>query len=244
MLKVPELTECIESGVLSDIDKAYAYLVRGDAYQLDAELARVKGEKEDMVSLYDMATNDYTQATLTYPAYPEPYRMRGILYRDIGEFDKALTDFDKAITINPNSGILFDERAHTFVQMAQIEFAYDDFRTAILLGSPNSQSHCNMAWLLATHPSTEYRNGITALELAHARVNTRGTKPKACSKRILAVAYAENGEFEQAIHESERAIKELEGGHHVWQMQEEYRELLELFRSGKPYRTEIDNIWR
>jgi hypothetical protein len=53
--------------------------------------------------------------------------------------------------------------------------------------------------------------------------------------RALAAAYAESGDFPNAIKWEERAIElaTLESEKQQW------RELLELFKQGKPYRTDL-----
>jgi len=90
--------------------------------------------------------------------------------------------------------------------------------------------HNNKAWLLATCPDAEIRNGKLAVE--HGR--------KACELSdwafpeyvdTLAAAYAEAGDFEEAVRWQHKAIDE--GAPHY---QQQFAERLALYESGKPYR--------
>lgn len=90
--------------------------------------------------------------------------------------------------------------------------------------------HNNKSWLLATCPDAEIRNGELAVE--HGR--------KACELSdwafpeyvdTLAAAYAEAGDFEEAVRWQKKAVDE--GAPHY---QQQFAERLALYESGEPYR--------
>src|SRR5438094_31690 len=92
----------------------------------------------------------------------------------------------------------------------------------------------SVAWLLATDPSAEIRNGPEAVGLAE----------RACSiskERVpffigtLAAAYAEAGRFEEATKTAEKAHK-LAQALGMTEVAERNLRMLELYRAGKPYR--------
>jgi WD40 repeat protein/tetratricopeptide (TPR) repeat protein len=119
------------------------------------------------------------------------------------------------------------ESAETDNPQAQMVAAYEQW----LRLSPDSvDAHSGLAWLLATCPVDEIRDGAKAIE--HAR--------KACELTdwenhadILAAAYAETGDFDSAVKYQKKAIEAEE--HERWHPYME--ELLKLYQSGKPYRS-------
>lgn len=63
----------------------------------------------------------------------------------------------------------------------------------------------NLAWILATSPEPSQRNGVKALELA-TEVDRLAGEKDAVFARTLAAAYAENGQFTEAIETAQRAL--------------------------------------
>ena len=88
-----------------------------------------------------------------------------------------------------------------------------------------------LAWVLATSPVDKLRDGKRAVELAKQAVELTGGK-QAEFHDTLAAAYAEAGQFDEAVRSQERALEDaryaaVEGGG--------ARQRLELYRSKKPY---------
>jgi len=95
----------------------------------------------------------------------------------------------------------------------------------------------NKAWLLATCPEEQFRDGKTAIELAKvACVQTSWENVMYLD--TLAAAYAEAGDFQSAIDWQEKTI-ELNGSD-IYR-NENLRPRLDLYRAGKPYRQEPKN---
>jgi tetratricopeptide (TPR) repeat protein len=113
-----------------------------------------------------------------------------------------------------------------------------DYKTALevvdqqLASSPNdANSHNNKAWLLATCPSEEFRDGEAAVEHATKACELTGWA-FAGFIDTLAAAHAEAGDFEAAAEWQQKAIDADTTGVY----RDEFRERLVLFQSGKPYR--------
>ncbi|MCA9186757.1 MAG: tetratricopeptide repeat protein, partial [Planctomycetales bacterium] len=88
----------------------------------------------------------------------------------------------------------------------------------------------NLAWVLATSPVDDLRNGERAIEFAkRACDETQYHAPHMLS--TLAAAYAETGDFSTAIEWSQKAV-DLEDGDVKRQLSEE----LQSYRDGKPWR--------
>lgn len=113
-----------------------------------------------------------------------------------------------------------------------------DYATALntvdetLKASPDDASaHNNKAWLLATCPSAQFRDGELAIEHAtRACELTNWQEPMFID--TLAAAYAEAGDFEAAAEWQQKTI-DLNT---VQFWQEEYRARLKLYQEGTPYR--------
>ncbi|HRQ63597.1 MAG TPA: tetratricopeptide repeat protein [Xanthomonadaceae bacterium] len=91
----------------------------------------------------------------------------------------------------------------------------------------------NAAWVLATCPDERYRDGRRAIELVSAAIEKNG--PQAAFQGTLAAAYAETGDFIQAIELIQYAIESmLEEG--KLEAAAESEVVLERFRNGQPWR--------
>jgi hypothetical protein len=92
----------------------------------------------------------------------------------------------------------------------------------------------NLAWLLATAPDDQVRDGSRAVELAERACQLTGWKHPVLMG-TLAAAYAEAGRFDDAVKMAERARSEAEA-QKLEPVAARNTELLELYRQGKPYR--------
>ena len=87
-----------------------------------------------------------------------------------------------------------------------------------------------LAWMLATSPYTEVRNGPEAVQYAGQAASGPNRKvPEILD--TLAAAYAETGEFDQAISVERQAIALLKEG----PASRGFALRLELYKARKPY---------
>ncbi|NQU22916.1 MAG: tetratricopeptide repeat protein [Candidatus Nealsonbacteria bacterium] len=91
----------------------------------------------------------------------------------------------------------------------------------------------NFAWLLATSPADKLRDGKRAVRMA-AEASELTEHKQAHILSTLAAAYAEVGDFTQAVKWAEKAI-EVGGEDRVDDLKDE----LESFRAGKPWREDL-----
>ena len=84
----------------------------------------------------------------------------------------------------------------------RVREALFQYRSAIELDPLDPAAPSNLAWLLATSRDSSIRNGGEAFKLANDAIKlTNGNDPTAFDS--LAAAYAENGQFEEAIAAAE-----------------------------------------
>lgn len=132
-------------------------------------------------------------------------RSRADAYLSVGDHDKAILDYERAIKV-----------------------AGDDATNYDLSGILN-----NLAWVLATSPKDEIRDGARSVELGERAVElTEGKEPHILS--TLAAGYAETGDFEKAIQWSSKAVEVGKEQDH--NQLEQLKEELEQYRAGKPWR--------
>jgi tetratricopeptide (TPR) repeat protein len=133
----------------------------------------------------------------------------------------------------------FRLRADSRLSVGEHKLAIEDYEKAIAIGPPTEAAESgvlnNLAWVLATSPIDDVRNGKRALELAEKACQITEFK-EAHIVSTLAAAHAELGDFPKAIEWSEKAVAigREEDNEQLEQLEEE----LESYRAGKPWREE------
>ncbi|BAJ00476.1 tetratricopeptide repeat protein [Shewanella violacea] len=94
----------------------------------------------------------------------------------------------------------------------------------------------NVAWILATCPEAEYRNGDKALELARSLVASDQQDPTNLDN--LAAAYAETGDYNSAVETQQKAIHALKNSKMV-NRSDEFEQRLQSYQQNKPFREVI-----
>jgi Flp pilus assembly protein TadD len=90
------------------------------------------------------------------------------------------------------------------LQQNKLDDALPRFREAARLEPGSVEALNGLAWLLATHPRAEMRNGAEAVRLAERACELSGGKDaRFCS--TLDAAYAEAGRFPDALRTAEKA---------------------------------------
>ncbi|MHC4780357.1 MAG: tetratricopeptide repeat protein, partial [Planctomycetota bacterium] len=155
----------------------------------------------------------------------------------LDRFDEAERHYHMALPNNPESAAAQGNLADLLVRRGRhvegakhfLEAIDKKPRWAALLRRMG-----DLAWLLATHPDDEVRNGEWAVRLA-GRVCREHDSPPPDVLATFAAAYAELGLFEEAIQTAEKALEEAR--------KEKLRALviallgqMDLYRAGKPVR--------
>jgi hypothetical protein len=90
----------------------------------------------------------------------------------------------------------------------------------------------NFAWILATCPEGKVRDGKRAIQMATKACELTDWK-SGRELSILAAAYAENGQFDEAVRYQTKA---LEDPVYRGPAGDGFRKRLELYQQKKPYR--------
>jgi hypothetical protein len=144
-------------------------------------------------------------------ALAQQYSLRGTAYLKLGNVDDALADYDRALKVNGELFWIHLARAAVLFAIADDQGALVSFNDAVSQ-APNSAVALNeRARLLATATDENVRNGQQAVADAR-RASELAAPGWPDNVAVLASAYAENGEFENAIQTQQRAIDLLEPG--------------------------------
>lgn len=168
---------------------------------------------------YDRAVEALTRAAQADPGSRRAFATRGLCRRDRGELDKALADFDEALRLDPGYTFARNIRAGVLFQKGEADKAVAEWKTVVaeytreVETSPADEAaHNDLAWLLATCPAEQLRDGAGAVKLA-LRANELGRGKTANSLDTLAAAYAEVGEFDKAVASQKKALELKDPGY-------------------------------
>jgi tetratricopeptide (TPR) repeat protein len=150
---------------------------------------------------------------------------------------KAIELITDILKREPKNVSALRTRADTLLGLGDHAGAIKDYQAALEIGieSPQQKSGVlnNLAWVLATSPKDELRNGERSIKFGtEAAELTEFKEPHILS--TLAAGYAETGDFEQAIKWSTKAVELGRETEHnqVEQLEQE----LESYKENKPWR--------
>jgi Zn-dependent protease len=125
-----------------------------------------------------------------------------------GRLEEAQQLFTQVIDSSSDAGILaptLTNRGQVRCRLGRWAEAITDYREALRVQPDFTSAQHNLAWVLAAGPVDALRNGPEAVAHATRACDATGWRDGSLLG-TLAAAYAETGDFGQAIHWQERAI--------------------------------------
>jgi tetratricopeptide (TPR) repeat protein len=200
-------------------DNALVHLVKGSA---------CIGERR-----YGQAIQCLDEAIRLDGTMADAFFYRGVAHYYQQDTDRGILDFSQTIRLGTSG----DPRAYVYrgsayKQKREYAGAIADFREAVRLDPTDAFSSMTLAALLASCPDAKLRDGSQARKYAERALELTNRKdPRALE--ALAAAYAECGDFKQAVHWQEKA---LEFAGYAAKYGDEVRERLALYQAKKPFR--------
>jgi tetratricopeptide (TPR) repeat protein len=178
------------------------------------------------------ARAQFVAALQKKPFDPETRIRLADICRRQGQLREACVHFEIALLFKPSA----DAR----LQLAGLRYQIGDFAASgrefrqVIQESPEStEALNNLSWLLATCADDRVRDGNEAVRCAERACQISGHK-NSTYLSTLAAAYAEAGRFSDAATTAENALR-LQTAAGENEMAEVNRQLLVLYRAGKPY---------
>ena len=215
-----------------DLDGAIADYTKGleiDPHSAMAYYGRgvVRQAKGDL----DGAIADYNRAVEIDPLNAPAYYNRGNGRQAKGDLDGAIADLTKAIEIDPRKAEAYNNRGVARQAKGDLEGAIADWNKAVEINPGIPGAYGALAWLLATSPKDSIRDGKRAVEYARKAAELAKWED-ANTLDTLAAAYAEAGNFAEAIRWENKALSFQE---YAKSDGDEARKRLQLYQAGKPY---------
>ena len=179
---------------------------------------------------FDLAAAQLEELQKAEPEDLEVELQLALFYVAEGQSRKAIEKFSAVLEKQPDNPVALRARGDALLGVGKQAEAIADYEKAIKLDPDDTGVLNNLAWVLATSPDENLRDGKRAIELATKACELTEYKlPHILS--TLAAGYAETGNFQTAIKWSQKAV-ELGSEDQLEPLTKE----LESYRAEKPFR--------
>jgi protein O-mannosyl-transferase len=153
---------------------------------------------------------------------------------ECGQLDDACAHLELAVRLSPSNIAARQSYADVLHRQGRAKEAIAQYQATLRFKPDWDALLNNLAWLLATHPSADVRDGSQAVRLAERACRlTRHTN--LWYLHTLAAAYAESGDYPHAVAAAEQA-RRLAASSAQSNLIAIAEHRLQLYRSGQPYR--------
>jgi tetratricopeptide (TPR) repeat protein len=215
-------------------DEAIAYCQK--AIDLNPDYAEAHynlGAVFGMLSRLEEAVEQYRKAIQLKPDYADAHGNLANVLAAQGRLEEAIPEYRRTLELVPDSAQAHFRFGQALQGQRNFEAAIQEYQKALDLAPQHLSAHLGLAWLLATCPEASLRNGQKAVELAQqAERLGGGESPQILD--TLAAAYAEAGQFGEAVETARQALS-LPATKNNQPLAEAIESRLKLYEANAPY---------
>jgi len=182
----------------------------------------------------DEAIAHYQKAIMLHPDHFLARYSLGHALLEKGELDSAIQVCRSALLLRPSDADCQTTLAIALEEKGNPAEAIQHYKKALELAPESIATLTNLAWLMATSQEASLRNGAKAVEFAGQADRLAGGT-NTLVLRTLAAAYAENGDFANAIKTARSAIQ-LARMHGEDSLTTDLDQQIALYQLSMPYR--------
>ncbi len=185
------------------------------------------------------AIGHYEQAVRIKPNLAAAQYNLGNALLHVGRVQEAIGHYEQAVEFSPDDAEAHNKLGTALALVGRVREAIPEYEQALRLRPDNREAPNNLAWLLATVPPEQGGDPGRAVAVAQRACEMTGRR-MAVPLDTLAVAYAADSRFEEAIHAAEESMAMARAAGQT-QLVAEVQAQINLFRDGQPYRGRADS---
>jgi protein O-mannosyl-transferase len=222
----------VDLGDLAGAAAQFAEAVRLQPARLDAyagmgQVLSAQGKSDDAISYY-------LAILKLEPAFARAYYLLGIEHLKRGELVEAISNFEQNVEYGPAKVAPHVQLAQIYSRQHETARAVSEYRAVLQLNPDVTEALNNLAWILATSPDAQIRNGAEAVKLAERACELTSWQQTHLIG-TLAAAYAEAGDFDKAVQTAQKAC-DLASAHGEKDLLQANQALLAQYKNGQPFR--------
>ncbi len=183
----------------------------------------------------DEAIAEYLKAIKVQPDDPGVHHNLGLAYFKEGLVDEAMREYQKALLLKPDNAEVHNDIASVLSKKGLEAGAIQHWKRALEIQPKYLPAQNNLAWALATNPDPALRDGVKAVQLAQ-QANQSSNGKNLLVLRTLAAAYAEAGQFTNALTTAGQALQ-LAATDQSVTMIKSLEAQMKLYEANQPFHT-------
>jgi tetratricopeptide (TPR) repeat protein len=195
---------------LSDFQAALAVRSHSEHRHYNLSLALIHDSVGNVLARkgrLDEAIVHLQQAIDLRPDFPHAHYNLGTVLFQKGDLDGAIAQWRITLSIHPDDAGAHTSLGNALVQKGLLRGAADHYEKALRADPDSILPLNNLAWLMSAGPDDSLRNNEIAVKLAQ-KANQLSKDNNPVFIRTLAAAYAQAGQFENAIETARRAAEQ------------------------------------